>query len=98
MRNARAIGAGADVVHHGSELLPRPDRFAPQPVQRAIARDRHDPSAGIVRYAVAGPGAQCFGEGLLDSVLGDGQVTRPPRKRGDSGTPLTPKDTVQVGH
>ena len=40
VRNARAIGAGADIVHHGGELLPRPNRFATQPVQGAITRDR----------------------------------------------------------
>ncbi len=87
MRNARAVGAGANVVHHGSQLLTRPDRLAAQPVQRAIARDPHDPCTGIVRHTVAGPGAQSLGERLLDSVLGDGQVTRPARQRGNGQVP-----------
>ena len=98
MRNARAVGAGADVVDHGGQFLSRTDRLAAQSVQRAVARDRDDPSAWVVRHAVARPGPQRLGEGLLDSVLCDGEVARPPRERGDSRPPFAPKDAVQVGH
>ncbi|GAB4934935.1 hypothetical protein MAHJHV33_48640 [Mycobacterium avium subsp. hominissuis] len=31
----------------------------------------------------------------LDGVLGDGEVTRPPRQRGDGGSPLPAEDAVQ---
>ena len=74
MRNARAVGAGANVVDHGGQFLPRTDRLAAQSVQRAVARDRDDPSAWVVRDAVARPGPQRLGEGFLDSVLCDGEV------------------------
>ena len=55
VRDAPAFGAGTDVVDHGSEFLSRPDGFTAQTVQRAVARDRHDPPAGVVRHTVAGP-------------------------------------------
>ncbi len=93
-----AVGACPDVVDHGGELLSGPDGFAAQPVEGTVARDRHHPSARIVGHPVARPGAQGFGEGFLDGVFGDGEITGPARERGDGGAPFAPKDAVQVGH
>ena len=98
MRHARAVGARDYVIEHRCEFLSGTRGFAPQPVQGTVAGDRHDPSTGVIRHAVAGPGAQRFGEGLLDGVLGDGEVTRPTRECGHGRTPFAPKDAVQIGH
>ena len=87
-----------DVVDHGGKLLSGPDGFAAQPIEGAVASDRHHPSARIGGHPVARPCAQGFGEGFLDGVFGDGEVTGPARERGDGGAPFAPKDAVQVGH
>ncbi len=96
--HVRAVGAGPDVVDHGCEFLSRPDGFASQPIQRPVAGNRHDPSARVVGHAVARPGAQRLGEGFLDGVFGDGEVTGPAGERRDGRAPFAPKDAVQVGH
>ena len=42
-----------------------------QAVDRAVARDRRQPRAGLTRHAVAGPSADRLGERLLRAVLGE---------------------------
>jgi hypothetical protein len=96
--HVHAIGAGSDVVHHGCEFLSRADGFASQPIQGPVAGNRHYPSCGVVGHAVTRPCAQRFGEGLLDGVFGDGEVTGPASECRYSRTPFAPKDAVQVGH
>src|SRR4051794_24908593 len=92
-----AVGAGPDVVDHGCEFLSWAHGFAPKSMG-TVAGNRHDPSACVVGYAVARPGAQRLGEGFLDGVFGDREVTRPAGKRRDGRAPFTPKDAVQAGH
>jgi len=94
--HVHAIGAGSDIVHHGCEFLSRADGFASQPIQGPIAGNRDDPSASVVGHAVARPGAQRLGEGFLDGVFGDREVTGPAGERGDGRAPFTPKDAVQL--
>ena len=89
---------GFNVAEHRGEFLSGSCGFAAQPVQGTVARGRHDPCAGVGGHAVARPGPQSFGEGLLDGVLGDGEIAGPARERRDGRTPFAPKDAVQVGH
>src|SRR5947209_8400451 len=92
------FGPTLDVVHYGGQFLSRPQRLATQPVAGPVARHGQHPTAGVVRNAVARPYPQRLGEGLLDGVFGDGEITGPPGEGGHGRTPLPPKDAVQVGH
>jgi hypothetical protein len=44
--------------------------LAPEPVDRTVARHRHDPRERVVRHAVARPALDRGREGVLDGVLG----------------------------
>ena len=92
------LGARPDLVDHRGQFLSRAHRLATQSVAGAVARHGQHPSAGVVRHAVARPRPQRLGEGFLDGVLGDGEITRPSGQRGHGRAPLPPKDAVQVDH
>ena len=61
---------GAHQVGGGSQALFLHPLVA-QAVDRTVARDRRQPSAGLTRHAVVGPSPDRLGERLLRAVLGE---------------------------
>src|SRR5207237_10463126 len=51
--------------------------LAPQPVDALAARRGHEPGAGVVRNAFAGPMLECRNKRVLDALLGEVEVTEP---------------------
>jgi len=99
------VGDRAHVLLVTSERLERLDRaelrrllaerpFAPEPVDRAVARGRGDPRAGVVGDPALGPHAHRLGERVLDGVLGEVEVAQDPDQRGDRSSLLRSEQAV----
>ena len=89
---------GADVVQHGGQFLSRTKGFTANAVERPVARDPHQPGAGVVGHAVPRPDIQRFYARFLDGVFGDRQIAAPARQRGDRRAPVSAEDAVQCAH
>src|SRR5688500_15886446 len=61
-------------------------------IQRAVLRRRHQPGAGIVRYAGRGPGFQRRDQRLLRELLGQAAVAHHARDAGDDLSRLDAPD------
>ena len=63
------VGAGRTSPPPAVSAAPR--RRAAQPVDRAVARGRREPGAGVARDAVTGPSFEGLREGVLRAFLGE---------------------------
>jgi len=66
--------------------------FAPNPVDRAIARGRREPRTGIGRPAVTRPALGCDRECVLGGFLGDVEVAEKADQVRNDASPLVPED------
>ena len=67
---------------------------AAQVVARAVARNRHQPGAGVVGQPVGGPVDQGRRHRLLHRLLGGVEVAEHARHRGDEPAVLAPEDVL----
>ena len=82
----RIVGAGQ---HRRLLLFGRAAGRAAQPVERAIARGRCEPGAGVARDAVTGPSVEGLREGILRAFLGEIPVAGRANECGDDASPIT---------
>ncbi len=96
------VGHAAGVVHrwwlvgHEDSGLPhllRTALRASQPIERAVARGRGQPGAGIRGHAVTRPPFERPRERVLRALLGEVPVARGPDEGGDDAPPLVPEHT-----
>jgi hypothetical protein len=72
-------------------------RLTTDPVDRAVARRRDDPRAGVVRDAVARPALERDDERVLDRLLGAVEVAERARQGRDRLPGLAPEQAVDGG-
>ena len=76
-------------------LTQRP--LTPEPVDRAVARGRRDPRAGVVGDPALGPDPHGLCERLLHRVLGEVEISQDPDQGRDRSTLLAPEQAVDDG-
>ena len=75
------------------QLRLAPERLlAPDPVDRAVARGRQEPGAGVRRGALARPAVESRREGLLNRVLGQVDVAEDAGEDREGAPPLLPEN------
>jgi hypothetical protein len=67
---------------------------ASQPIDRAIPRRRGDPCARVGRDTLLGPDLERAGEGILDRLLGEIEVTQDTNERRDRPARLLAEDAL----
>ena len=85
------VGDHRLLPHHGlreQRELRREHLLAPEPVDRAPPRHRHQPRARIARRAVARPALGGERERVLDGLLGELEVAEQADQRGQDAPPL----------
>ena len=89
---------GCVVGHHECRLvLGVAVGLAADPVDRAVARGRGQPAAGVGRYAVAGPALDGGQQRLAGRLLGDVDVAEAAGQRGDDPAVLLAVDPLDRG-
>ena len=68
--------------------------FAPQAIDRLVARNARDPGARVVRHAVGRPALQGDHEGLLHRLLGQVEVAEDADQARDRPPGLVPEGAV----
>jgi hypothetical protein len=90
------VVAAAERAQVGLERRPAPGEapFAPQPVDRPVARGRDDPGGGIVGQPALGPALERDQERVLDRLLGAVEIAEDAGEDGDRLSRLAPEQTV----
>src|SRR5580704_2010783 len=68
--------------------------LAADAIDRAVARGRHEPRAGVAGCALARPALGGDREGLLRGFLGEIEVAEEANQAGEDTAPLVPEDAL----
>src|SRR5262245_1595053 len=89
------LGSGAQLFEPSEKLRLACKRALPaDSVDRAVARRRNDPCAGLARNALTGPPLQCRGEGVLHRVPGKLEVAEDADENCDGTSPFLAEEGV----
>jgi hypothetical protein len=83
--------------HFEQARLGQQRALAPQPVDRAVARGRRQPRAGVARGAVARPALGGGGEGLLSGLLGEVEIAEEADQGREHAAPLVAEGLLDQG-
>jgi len=68
---------------------------AADPVDRPVARGRHQPCARVVRHALSRPALGCDRERLLSGLLGQLEAAEEADQGGEDTTPFVAEDLLE---
>ncbi len=104
-----AVAAKSSSTRERPFALEKPPQFgrerarrslAPQDIERAVLRGRHQPGGRIFRHAAEFPHLHRAAEGILHGILSQREVVDPedPRQRGDHASRIAPEEMIAGLH